>query len=87
MLGRGDRIVQWLANGESVLVYVMNELPARIYCIDLATGERRVWRELMPPDPTGIYRIGRVRTSRDGTAYGYTYYMQLVDLHVIEGLR
>jgi hypothetical protein len=28
-----------------------------------------------------------VRTSADGTAYAYVYYMQLVDLHVIEGLK
>ncbi|MFI5370246.1 MAG: protein kinase [Candidatus Eisenbacteria bacterium] len=85
-LGRDDRIVQWFSD-EAVLVYKMNELPARIYRVDLGTGERTVWRELAPPDPTGIYRVGRVRTSADGTAYAYVYYMQLVDLHVIEGLR
>ncbi|MEO5616845.1 MAG: hypothetical protein ABIS67_03660, partial [Candidatus Eisenbacteria bacterium] len=86
-LERADRVVHWLANPEAVLVYRTNELPARIYRIELATGKREVWRELTPPDPTGIYRIGRVRTSSDGKVYGYTYYMNLVDLHVISGLR
>jgi serine/threonine protein kinase len=86
-LERADRVVRWLAGVNAVLVYRSNELPARIYRIDLDTGTREVWRELTPPDPTGIYRIGRVRTSGDGKAYGYTYYMQLVDLHVISGLR
>ena len=86
-LDRSDRVVHWQADGQAVLAYRMNELPARIYRVDLATGERTVWRELQPPDPTGIYRIGRVRTGAGGEAYAYTYYMQLVDLHVLEGLR
>ena len=84
-LDRDDRIVQWMPD-DAVLVYKMNELPARIYRVELASGARTVWRELAPPDPTGIYRVGRVRTSADGKAYAYSYYMQLVDLHVIEGL-
>ncbi len=33
-----------------------------------------------------LRRLGRVRASRDLLAHAYTYYMQLVDLHVIEGL-
>ncbi|MCC6653307.1 MAG: protein kinase [Candidatus Eisenbacteria bacterium] len=87
MLERSDRVVTWLPAENAVLFFRTNEMPARIHRLDLATGERTVARELTPPDPTGIYRIGRVRTSADGKAYGYTYYMQLVDLHVVSGLK
>ncbi len=86
-LDRADRVVLWNEDENAVLVFVNNEMPARIYRLDLAAGTRTVLHELTPPDPTGIYRIGRVRTSQDGRAYGYTYYMQLVDLHVISGLK
>ena len=86
-LERSDRVVTWLPAENAVLFFRTNEMPARIHRLDLATGERTVARELTPPDPTGIYRIGRVRTSADGKAYGYTYYMQLVDLHVVSGLK
>ncbi|MEO5987670.1 MAG: protein kinase [Candidatus Eisenbacteria bacterium] len=86
-LDRADRLVRWMDDMKTVLVYRSNELPARIYSVDMETLERKVWRELTPPDPTGIYRIGRVRTSADGKIYGYVYYMQLVDLHVITGLK
>jgi len=82
-----DRMIRWSGDGASVFVYAVNELPGRIHRLDLKSGERRTWRELTPPDPTGIYRIARVRMSSDGEAYAYTYYMQLLDLHVIEGLR
>ena len=86
-LDRSDRVVRWLDDMRTVLVYRSNELPARVYSVDTESGERKIWRELTPPDPTGIYRIGRVHTSADGKVYGYVYYMQLVDLHVIAGLK
>ena len=85
-LTRVDRIVQWLPAENAVLAYRNNELPARIMKVNLDTGERILWRELTPPDPTGIYRVGRVRATPDLSAYAYNYYMQLVDLHVVEGL-
>jgi hypothetical protein len=87
MLDRTDRIVRWLPDGRSLLVYRLNEMPAKIHRVDVETGERTLWREIAPPDPTGIFRIGRVRTNADGTAHGYVYYMHLVDLHVLSGLK
>jgi hypothetical protein len=87
MLDRTDRIVRWIPGARAVLVYRTNELPSRIHRVDLDTGQRTTVRELAPPDPTGIYRIGRVHTSADGQAYAYNYYMQLIDLHVVSGLR
>ena len=47
-LQRADRIVRWMREGDAVLIYRMNELPARIWRVDLATGQREVWRELTP---------------------------------------
>jgi hypothetical protein len=87
VLERTDRIVRWLPDARAVLVFRTNELPSRMHRVDLETGARTIVRELAPPDPTGIYRVGRVHTSADGTAYAYNYYMQLIDLHVISGLR
>jgi Tol biopolymer transport system component len=87
VLERTDRIVRWQPDGRGVIVYRTNELPSRMHRVDLESGARTAVRELSPPDPTGIYRVGRVHTSADGTAYAYNYYMQLIDLHVISGLE
>jgi len=87
MLDRSDRIVRWLPDGKSLLTYRINEMPARLHRVDVETGERSLWREIAPPDPTGIFRIGRVRTNADGSTHGYVYYMHLVDLHVLSGLK
>ena len=86
-LTRTERIVSWIPGQNALLAYPTNELPARVSRLDLDTGVRTTWRELTPPDPTGIFRVGRLRMSKDLTAYAYTYYMQLVDLHVVSGLR
>jgi WD40 repeat protein len=86
-LERADRVVCWLPDGKSVITYRMNELPARLYRVNPESGERTVWREIVPPDPTGIFRIGRVRTNADASAHGYVYYMHLVDLHVLSGVK
>jgi hypothetical protein len=85
-LARDERIVRWGGDGRSIFVWRLNEIPARVQRLDLETGERTLWRELTPPDPTGIYRIGRLHISADGEAFAYTYYLHLIDLHVIEGL-
>jgi len=85
-LGPHDRIVRWFPDGRSMLIYQIDQQPGRLYRLDPDTDECTVWRELTPPDPTGIYRIARVLASADCTAYAYTYFMQLTDLQIIEGL-
>ena len=87
VLERTDRIVRWLPDARAVLVYHTNELPSRMHRVDLETGERKVVRELAPPDPTGICLIGRVHTSTDCKAHAYDYYMQPIDLHGIAGSK
>jgi serine/threonine protein kinase/Tol biopolymer transport system component len=81
-----DRPIRWAPDGNALYVHRTGDFPARIYRLDLDTGERKVWRELVPPDPIGIYRISRVLLSEDAQSYVYTYYMLLLDLHVIGGL-
>jgi hypothetical protein len=80
-------VIRWSGDGRALFAWRHYEIPARVHRIDLETGERTLWRELTPPDPTGIYRIGRLRMSADAGAYAYTYYLHLIDLHVIEGLQ
>jgi eukaryotic-like serine/threonine-protein kinase len=86
-LSTQDRVIRWARDGNAVFIHRPSEFPGKIYRLDLDSGERSIVRELMPTDPTGIYRIARVHLSEDTQSYAYSYYMQLLDLHVIEGLR
>ncbi len=82
-----DDILPWTLENGSLLVYQEGRIPARIDRINLATGERTLWREIKPPDPTGMSSMRGFRFTPDGKGYGYTYTVQLDDLYLLEGLR
>ena len=63
------------------------ELPARVYRLDLATGRRELWRELMPPNPAGVLFIRPPHFSTDGKSYAYSYRRTLSELFLAEGLK
>jgi len=55
--------------------------------IDIATGRREVWKNLIPVDPAGVERISNVVLAPDAGAYAYAYARVLSDLFVVDGLR
>jgi serine/threonine protein kinase/Tol biopolymer transport system component len=83
----GEAPVGWSADGRSLYVYRGGELPAKIYRLDIASGNRTLWKELMPPDPAGVEYVGPILPSSDGTAYAYGYRRLLSDLYLVEGLK
>ena len=58
-----------------------------VFTIDVATGRRTLWKELAPPDRTGVNGILAIRITPDGRSYAYSYYQPLSDLFVVEGLK
>jgi predicted Ser/Thr protein kinase len=89
----GDFPVQWSADGRSLYIRQRPELfsPARIFRLDVKTGERVLWRELFPEDSAGVTGVAtlsrRVRLTPDGRSYAYTYHRILSDLYLVEGLN
>jgi eukaryotic-like serine/threonine-protein kinase len=77
----------WSADDRSLLVFRYGELPARVVEIDLATGQRRPWKELQPADSAGINTVGGVMISADAKSYVYGYVRTLCDLYLVEGLK
>ena len=57
-----------------------------VYRIDVSTGERQVWRELGPSDPTGSPRVGIITLSPDGRVYAYGYGRSDSDLFLVSGV-
>jgi hypothetical protein len=85
--GQNDLPIQWTADGRSLYVYDPGELPARISTVELATGRRAPWLEIMPRDPAGVHGIERLCLTTDGRSYAYSYPHFLSDLYLVEGLR
>jgi hypothetical protein len=82
-----DEVLPWTLEAGSILVHQEARIPARIDRIDLESGARTLWREIAPPDPTGMASMRGFRFTPDGKGCGYTFTMQLDDLYLLEGLR
>jgi Tol biopolymer transport system component len=78
---------QWSADGRYLYVYRPIEVPARIFRLDLSTGRREPWKELLPDDLAGVNVIAAVVLTRDGRSYAYTCGQFLSDLYLVEGLK
>ncbi len=83
----GEAPVAWSADGRSLYIYRGGELPAKIFRLDISSGNRTLWKQLMPPDPAGVEYVGPILPSPGGTAYAYGYRRLLSDLYLVEGLK
>ncbi len=73
--------------GARSLLYRAGDLPAKISRLDLATGEKQSWREIMPSDSAGITDIGPILITPDSKSYVYEYGRTLSDLYLVEGFK
>jgi Tol biopolymer transport system component/predicted Ser/Thr protein kinase len=80
-----DRPVGWTNDGR--LYVFRREAPARVYRYDPKTGQKELWKELMPRDAAGVSEIARAVPTPDGKAYAYIYIRTLSDLYLVEGLK
>jgi hypothetical protein len=55
--------------------------------LELATGKRKLWKELVPSDAAGIDTIRGITITPDAKAYVYGYIRTLSDLYLVEGLK
>ncbi len=83
----GEVPVAWTPDGRSLYVYRGGDLPSKVYRLDVESGNRTLWKELMPPDPSGVEFVGPVLPTPDGTSYVYGYRRLLSDLYLVEGLQ
>ena len=86
-----DDPIQWTADGKFLYVRARQRVPARICRIELATGHRELWKELMPADPAGVIdvgaQVGKVVLTPDAKAYAYSYVRWLCELELVSGLK
>jgi Tol biopolymer transport system component len=83
----GDVPSRWSPDGRSLYVYRQDELPARVFRVDVASGRKELWKTLGPSDPAGVIGLGHVILTPDGTSYIYNYRRALSDLYLVEGLK
>jgi len=84
---RGEQPIVWSADGRSLYIYQPGEPPVRVDRLDVKTGQRTLWRQLMPSDPAGVENISPVLMTPDARICVYGYHRMLADLYLVEGLK
>jgi Tol biopolymer transport system component len=79
-----EEIQPWTMESGALLVTVPGEMPALIHRIDLETGVRSPFREIAPPDASGVWSLRAFRFMPDGQTFGYTYSVQFDDLYLVD---
>ena len=83
----GEVPIQWSADARALYVYRPNQLPVRVFELNLASGRRRMWREIAVPDATGLDGNVVVAMSRDGRSYAYSFWRGMGELYLAEGFE
>jgi Tol biopolymer transport system component/predicted Ser/Thr protein kinase len=86
-LEAGYQPVAWSADGRSLYIYRYGQMPAQVYRLELATGQGKLWKQLMPSDPAGVNIISPILVTPDGKSYVYGLRRILSDLYLVEGLK
>jgi eukaryotic-like serine/threonine-protein kinase len=63
------------------------ELPGRIHRIDLLSGRRELWKEIMPRDSAAFGGFGNVALTPDRKTYAYNLNRIFCTLYLVEGLK
>ncbi len=83
----GEQPITFSSDSKSLYLYQPGELPARVDRLDLQTGKRTLWKELIPSDPAGVETIGPILITPDAKTCIFGYHRMLADLYLVEGLK
>jgi hypothetical protein len=83
----GDRPIRWSTDGRVLDVFRRDEMPCRIYRIDLAAGTRVAWKEVRPADTAGVVAVHEMQMTADARAYSYSYVRLSSELYLLEGVE
>ena len=85
-VGPDDSVLGFDTKGQSLFL-LSGTLPVRIDRLDLASGARSPFKQIMVADPTGVDALASFQLTPDGRTYCYSFMRSLSRLYVIEGLR
>jgi hypothetical protein len=83
----GEIPAAWSSDNRSLYSYRLGETPINVFRVEVATGRRTPWKQLVPPNPIGITFLGSIAISSDATSYVYSINRRLNDLYLVEDLH
>jgi eukaryotic-like serine/threonine-protein kinase len=83
--------IQWSDDERVLYVRGRGDFRCNVYRVELVSGRRKLWKEIIPPDLVGLLgleaRPGGVLITPDGQTCVYTYWATNLDLTLVEGLK
>lgn len=70
----------------SALIGVLFGYSMDVMRVDLASGRRELFKKVGPSDPAGVMLVDAAFTP-DGKSYAYSWFNELSQLYLVEGLR
>lgn len=82
-----DVWINWSFDGRSGYLFHWGEVPARVFRLDLTTGQRQLVTVISPTDRVGLTAIMTVRMTPDAKALAYTCDRDLSELFLVDGVK
>jgi hypothetical protein len=82
-----DQPILWAEYGRILFVFQADVLPARVHRLDVRTGRREPWKQILPLDPAGMTGFPSFVLTPDQRSYAYSYARQLSELFTADGLN
>ena len=80
-----DVPLRWTPDGSAIFVYRPSAPPLRVETSTSRPASRTLWKELRPPDPSGVEQVGPIQISPDEKSYVYSYRRALDELYLATG--
>ena len=62
-------------------------VPVNVTRVNIRTGRREPWKQIVPADSAGVQDVPSLRFSADGKSYAYSVFRTLSDLYVVDQLK
>lgn len=79
-------IPRW-ADDDHTIITAEYGIPARLFRVDIQTWQKKLWKEIAPPDTAGVRSVDWVLITADGTSYVCTFRRVLSELYLVDGLQ
>lgn len=86
-LSEGEQPLGWTADGRSLYVGNLGRMPVAVYTAEVASGQRRLWKEIHPLDAAGLANASGISITPDGRSYVCTFVRVLSELYTVDGAR
>jgi DNA-binding winged helix-turn-helix (wHTH) protein/Tol biopolymer transport system component len=77
----------WTSDPNFLYVSQSTPVSAKVYRLNIATGQRQLYKEISPLDSAGLCDLYNLFLSADGRSYVYGYTRLLSDLYLVKGLQ